>query len=450
MGWLYEAERKGTPWFAYIVVSCWNDREYSRRFCPFPKKQLFFFKDHAFSIYLDEDEVGECSSEMINRIKSRAFDYKAWMEKASHGADEVAHRLKGITGLRDLPDRGLTALADDCVGLISVIITHTHLVRVTNKKALEELRRLLPATIKDREEAVAILSSTDRPSFFAEYEEELCRLGPDATQGQLRYMRQKWEWITVGYADEAPLSIEKIKDDLAHCRKVDKGTIRKQREAILAKAGLSAYGQELAFTLSDMCFLKDHLRRRLQQAMFYSRPIFEEVAKRLHVSRVELMSLFPHEMRQALLEGKVEPGKLARKILLFRIDNGKWDIYEGREAEDRFNALVNIQLVDEVHGTVAYAGKARGRVVVIRTSGDMVKAGEGIVIVSPMTTPELMPVLKKAVAIVTDEGGLTSHAAIVSREFGLPCIVGTRIATKIFHDGDMVEVDAEMGVVRKV
>jgi len=61
-----------------------------------------------------------------------------------------------------------------------------------------------------------------------------------------------------------------------------------------------------------------------------------------------------------------------------------------------------------------------------------------------------MPVMQRAVAIVTDEGGVTSHAAIVSRELGLPCIVGTEHATKVLKDGDLVEVDAISGFVRKI
>ena len=58
--------------------------------------------------------------------------------------------------------------------------------------------------------------------------------------------------------------------------------------------------------------------------------------------------------------------------------------------------------------------------------------------------------MKKAIAIVTDTGGITSHAAIVSRELGKPCIAGTKIATKVFKDGDLIEVDANKGIVKKV
>ena len=65
-----------------------------------------------------------------------------------------------------------------------------------------------------------------------------------------------------------------------------------------------------------------------------------------------------------------------------------------------------------------------------------------------MTTPDMVPIMKKAAAFVTDEGGITCHAAIVSREMKKPCIIGTKIATKILHDGQLVEVDANRGIVK--
>ncbi len=65
-----------------------------------------------------------------------------------------------------------------------------------------------------------------------------------------------------------------------------------------------------------------------------------------------------------------------------------------------------------------------------------------------MTRPDYLPAMKKASAFVTDEGGITCHAAIVAREMKKPCIVGTKIATKILKDGDEVEVDANAGMIR--
>jgi len=65
-----------------------------------------------------------------------------------------------------------------------------------------------------------------------------------------------------------------------------------------------------------------------------------------------------------------------------------------------------------------------------------------------MTTPDLLPCLDKACAFVTDEGGITCHAAILAREMHKPCIIGTRSATRVFRDGDMVTLDTDNGVVR--
>ena len=64
-----------------------------------------------------------------------------------------------------------------------------------------------------------------------------------------------------------------------------------------------------------------------------------------------------------------------------------------------------------------------------------------------MTRPEYLPVMHLAAAFVTDEGGIASHAAIVAREMKKPCIIGTKIATQVLKDGDLVEVDAEKGIV---
>ena len=67
-----------------------------------------------------------------------------------------------------------------------------------------------------------------------------------------------------------------------------------------------------------------------------------------------------------------------------------------------------------------------------------------------MTQPSYLAAIKKSAAYITDEGGITCHAAIVSRELKIPCIIGTKYATQVFKDGDLVEVDADNGIVRKI
>ena len=78
----------------------------------------------------------------------------------------------------------------------------------------------------------------------------------------------------------------------------------------------------------------------------------------------------------------------------------------------------------------------------------MKKITKGDILVTGMTLPDYIPSMKKAAAIITNEGGITCHAAIVSRELGKPCIIGTKNATTIIKDGDMIEVRANHGTVR--
>jgi len=106
--------------------------------------------------------------------------------------------------------------------------------------------------------------------------------------------------------------------------------------------------------------------------------------------------------------------------------------------------------VGQLKGQVVYPGKVKGKVVVIMHSGEISKMKKESILVCPMTNPDYMPAIHKAKAIVTDEGGILCHAAIVSREFQIPCITGTKIATKVIKDGDMIEVDATKGIVRKI
>lgn len=106
--------------------------------------------------------------------------------------------------------------------------------------------------------------------------------------------------------------------------------------------------------------------------------------------------------------------------------------------------------VTEVKGNVGYKGMAQGPARIIRKFSDLVRVKDGDILIANLTEPSYMVAMQKVAAFVTDEGGIMSHAAIVAREMKKPCIIGTKFATQVFKDGDMVEVDAENGIVRKL
>ncbi|HPH34626.1 MAG TPA: phosphoenolpyruvate synthase [Methanoregulaceae archaeon] len=100
-----------------------------------------------------------------------------------------------------------------------------------------------------------------------------------------------------------------------------------------------------------------------------------------------------------------------------------------------------------VKGQGASPGVATGRVVVIRDVKDTGSVKAGDILVTKMTNPDMVPAMQKVAAIVTDEGGMTCHAAIVSRELGTPAVVGTRNATSVLKPGQLITVDGEKGFI---
>lgn len=101
-------------------------------------------------------------------------------------------------------------------------------------------------------------------------------------------------------------------------------------------------------------------------------------------------------------------------------------------------------------GNIAYNGIAKGQICTIFSKNDLGKFRRGQILLAPMTIPTYVEAMRQARAIITDEGGITCHAAIIARELRIPCIVGTKLATTLLTDGDLVEVDANNGIIRKI
>jgi phosphohistidine swiveling domain-containing protein len=128
--------------------------------------------------------------------------------------------------------------------------------------------------------------------------------------------------------------------------------------------------------------------------------------------------------------------------------HGQIDIVSGR-ALDVFKKLISEKNTNNIiAGRAAFPGIVKGKVKIIHDSKDLIGFEKGNVLVASMTTPSMVMAMKKAAAFITDEGGITCHAAILAREMKKPCVIGTKNATKILKDGDIVEVDAGKGIVR--
>ncbi len=133
----------------------------------------------------------------------------------------------------------------------------------------------------------------------------------------------------------------------------------------------------------------------------------------------------------------------------------RYEFFFGKEAVESLAvaeglAKQELTQVTTLKGSIAFKGIVTGVARIILTQEDSKSLMEGEILVASMTTPAYIDAMRRAAAFVTDEGGALCHAAIVAREFKKPCIVGTKNATEVIKDGDLVEVDAENGMVRKI
>ena len=144
--------------------------------------------------------------------------------------------------------------------------------------------------------------------------------------------------------------------------------------------------------------------------------------------------------------------KIAKGIrFVYQVVNDEEEIKWTNNTKEIISELegTSAEKIDTIKGQTAYAGKAKGIARIIRTiDGKGTHFEKGDVLVTINSNPNLMPFIIKCVAIVADEGGISSHAAIISRELKKPCIIATKNATKVLKDGDLIEVDANNGIVK--
>ncbi len=224
---------------------------------------------------------------------------------------------------------------------------------------------------------------------------------------------------------------------------------------IIEKYRLSGEVIKLFEIWQMMALLQDDRKKYNAQVSFYiNDTISKKIAESLGIS-FEQARYLDKSILNLFKTNKAEfESEMSARMELFIVDelNNGHTAYSSDKAWEYLESLgikirEDVKDLKEVKGQIAYKGKVTGRVRVLNTS-QVSDFADGDVIVTGMTTPDFAPLMKKAVAIVTNEGGITCHAAIVSRELKKPCVIGTKIATQVFKDGDMVEVDADNGIVR--
>ncbi len=235
----------------------------------------------------------------------------------------------------------------------------------------------------------------------------------------------------------------------------DKENLKKMQSVLEKKLKIDNQHKEL-FAMARAIIYTKGTRK---DSMFYSYSVienlFREIGRRYFLSIKQMRFMYPFEFKRLLLDNKYSAAELNERIKLslhYSISKPERDyLLEGDKADRFIKSLhfITKELSDTkiLNGDCASPGRVRGKVAIVNVPGDMPKVKPNDVLVSIATNPDLIPAIKKSAAIITDVGGITCHAAIVSRELSIPCVIGTKIATKVLQNGDVVDVDATHGKI---
>lgn len=343
------------------------------------------------------------------------------------------------------------------------------------RQALERNNR-----VDDFQKYFDIIFSPQEKNAITKLEEALVALARDCKQAiskdeqteRLEKMYQEFCYIPCYDVIDPPWEKEHFEDELKNLLQKDLAVLesfceelaerpnrhKQAFEQFLRDVTLTDEERELFTMAHELVFIKDERDDYRRLGSYLARPLFAEIGQRVGLTTFETCYVSIEEMDNFLHYGVSLPSvatvkERAQKFLLIMKDDGPIIISNGSAVDEIVLAELGNKItteVQEVKGIAASVGRAQGNVVIVRTRHELRLVTDGAIMVAVTTNPDFVPAMKKCRAIVTNEGGVTSHAAIVARELGIPCVVGAKNATSIFKDGDLVEVDADKGIVRKI
>jgi len=256
-------------------------------------------------------------------------------------------------------------------------------------------------------------------------------------------------------AEYLRLSPTNFKKMIADFRKQDRNEVLMKK--ITKKLGLSNQTILQIKYIKRWGSLSNHVDETFGYVVHHLMPMWLEIAKRLKVPYNYFYSLTGDEIITGLEKGELagklrEEAKIRHNSHAFILENGKKRILIEKQLKEytkkELQGETKILNTNKLKGQAASAGKVKGIAKLVFSIHDVRRVERGNILVASSTNPTYVPAMERAGAIVTDEGGLLSHAAIVSRELKVPCVVGTKVATRVLKDGDLVEVDANKGVIK--
>lgn len=440
-----------------------------------PGGDMFFYNNDQLIWYGSQkavDQKGVNTARLIYGKGGRLRMMRKWYDDYVR---QLAKKREQLTPgyLRNLNDKALIAAYKQFIELYQHwwhTAVHPETIGYGISAYLEKpIKKLSP---KNSGEVLTILSSPADYSFYQKEEIDLLEIlsKPSSDQKELiKKHAEKYNWILNNYATGKPIDAVYFENRTKELSQRDdpkqllddittqfNSTQRKRQQIIdkLPEGETKLFASKLGKAVAWHDDRKSW-QLRSQTTMHY---FLLEFSRHFSMALDDMLQL-RHEELVKVLEGnrQLPSQEIAKREQLFLVhfDDKSFETYTGEKAQRVFSEYRKTSISNrvQVKGIVASKGESdsiSGPARILRSPQQAHHMLEGEILVAESTSPDYIVAIRRAKAIVTDAGGLTSHASVVSRELGIPCIVNTKYATSILTNGDIIDVDTVHGTVTVV
>lgn len=423
----------------------------------------FCFNGHGnWGLYIDGLE--RFSASILKNLFAQKDYSKRLVKEHDQREQELDKALKQYTLLEELSDKQLKQVLVKVNQLYSRVWRPFIFIDSFDLCWEERLNEIMKEekTVKLSSTEVKTLLLPDEMSYVQEEEASLLKIKLGLSKKTVEQHQQEFFWYTnnYGHIEVKPIShflerLQEIHNAHERLNEINQRLEQTQRakQKILKRYDLPPKTLLFLQFIALLAKRRDVRKRCQAKGNVLLKRFLKEIGRRRGIDYHLFEQLSAHDIVDDIFSKKEkELEAIAYKSCgLYDYKHGSF-VWYGKDAEE-IKAVYDQTIAmesSEMKGMPACNGKAKGRVRVIISVKDFSRMEKGNILVTYNTRPEFVPIMKKASAIVTEEGGITCHAAVVSRELEIPCIVGVKAATKRLRDNDLVEVDATNGVVKKI
>ncbi len=356
------------------------------------------------------------------------------------------------------------------IGPVVIDFENNYLSDWLEKKVVAQVKKY--RIRKPPQELVSLLATPLELTFAQKEKIALLKLATkkEISKAEIEKHRRNYLWVNYGYTGTPVPSLANYQKRITKLKKgrkksrqllqelqTERRKIKLSQKKLSQQLHLDQKTKYLFKTARTFMFLKAYRWGIEFKAIYVYDLLFSELGKRLGFTKQQFHYMTPQEIIGLGQGEKVDKKEINRRIktlFAYTYIRGKNNFYYGKKAKQLFKGNLYQEEIDksvkQFPGMATFLGKVKGTVKIVNTPEEMDKVRKGDILVSIATNPSIVPAMSKAAAFVTDTGGITCHAAIVAREMKKPCIIGTKIATKVLKDGDKVMVDANKGIVKKI